>query len=210
MSRLPEFITFTGADDETSIEGMVELAAQHPIEWGILFSAKRQGGEPRYPGTPSRFARRGLRLAAHLCGEHSRNALDTPPSMAMPPDLALSFERVQVNHPAPDTRAALAFHAWVGRPVILQARTEREFCDPDIQRLFDRSGGRGVAPETWPRYPGRMVGYAGGIGPENVTDVIRAIDASGPYWIDMESGVRTDDRFDLAKCRRVCEAVYSR
>jgi hypothetical protein len=29
------------------------------------------------------------------------------------------------------------------------------------------------------------------------------------YWIDMESGVRDDqDKFSLAKCRAVCEAVY--
>lgn len=28
------------------------------------------------------------------------------------------------------------------------------------------------------------------------------------YWIDMESGVRTQGRFDLAKCEAVCRAVY--
>jgi hypothetical protein len=26
-----------------------------------------------------------------------------------------------------------------------------------------------------------------------------------PFWIDMESGVRTDDRFDLTKVTRVLE-----
>jgi hypothetical protein len=31
---------------------------------------------------------------------------------------------------------------------------------------------------------------------------------TGRYWIDMESGVRTDDRFDIEKCRAVCEAVF--
>jgi hypothetical protein len=210
MSRPPEFVTFTGADDETSVEGMVEIAARYPIEWGILFSAKRQGLSPRYPGDPWRFTRRGLRLAAHLCGEHARIALETPPSLWLPLELMLSFERVQINHPAPDSWAARGFRTLAGRPVILQARTDREFSgrDPEILSLFDRSGGHGVVPETWPRYPGRLVGYAGGIGPENVAAVIRAIDADGPYWLDMESGVRTDDRFDIAKCRRVCEAVY--
>jgi phosphoribosylanthranilate isomerase len=76
--------------------------------------------------------------------------------------------------------------------------------DDTVDWLFDRSGG------LWPPHPGgdRLVGYAGGIGPDNVADVLEQIGATGPYWIDMESGVRTDDRFDLGKCRRVCEAVY--
>lgn len=29
----------------------------------------------------------------------------------------------------------------------------------------------------------------------------------GPFWIDMETGVRTDNRFDLRKVRRVLEQV---
>jgi hypothetical protein len=29
-----------------------------------------------------------------------------------------------------------------------------------------------------------------------------------PYWIDMESGVRTDDRFDLDKCELVLMQVF--
>ena len=29
-----------------------------------------------------------------------------------------------------------------------------------------------------------------------------------PYWIDMESGVRTEDRFDLDKCELVLMQVY--
>jgi phosphoribosylanthranilate isomerase len=81
--------------------------------------------------------------------------------------------------------------------------------DTSVDWLFDASSGRGIAPAAWPAHPGRRVGYAGGIKPDNVLDVIRAgVGAAGPYWIDMESGVRTDDRFDLTKCRQVCEAVY--
>jgi hypothetical protein len=38
--------------------------------------------------------------------------------------------------------------------------------------------------------------------------VIDEIAASGPYWIDMETKVRTNEWFDLGLCRRVCEAVY--
>ncbi len=57
-----------------------------------------------------------------------------------------------------------------------------------------------------------LVGYAGGLKPSNIAQqlpLIAAAAGDGPYWIDMESGVRdADDRFDLGKCRAVCEAVY--
>jgi hypothetical protein len=209
--RAPEFITLTGADDATDVDEMVALAKLYPIEWGILFSPKRQGVEPRYPLDPGRFAHRGLRLAAHLWGAHARAALETPPFSVLPVALDV-FERVQVNHPAPDTWAARAFQEWAKRPCILQAGTDRRFVggDADLLWLFDASGGRGVTPDAWPRHPGgnRLVGYAGGIGPENVLEGLAAIGAAGPYWIDMESGVRTGDRFDLELCRRVREAVF--
>ena len=47
---------------------------------------------------------------------------------------------------------------------------------------------------------------AGGFNPENVADKLRYLltnDEVGDFWIDMESGVRTDDWFDLDKVRRV-------
>ena len=37
--------------------------------------------------------------------------------------------------------------------------------------------------------------------------LIRDIGPRDPYWIDMESGVRTDDKLDLAKVRRVLEQI---
>ena len=77
---------------------------------------------------------------------------------------------------------------------------------PNHAILFDASAGRGVAPEGWPApLPGHFCGYAGGINPDNVAGHIDKIAAAGAQdtWIDMESGVRTDDRFDLDKVRRV-------
>ena len=49
MRQLPEFITFTGFDDETPVTGMLELAELYPIEWAVLLSPQRQGVEARYP-----------------------------------------------------------------------------------------------------------------------------------------------------------------
>lgn len=203
--RKPEFVTFTGADDQTDLDEMVALSRAYPIEWGVLFSVKRQGLDPRYPAHPRRFAGLRLRLAAHLCGLYARQVIEG--QVGLLPDLR-AFERVQVNHPAPDAERIAEFQQSIGRQCIAQTRGA---FPPSgrIEWLFDASGGRGVAPTSWPPQPldnGRA-GYAGGIGPGNVRAVLAEIDAAR-FWIDMESGVRTGDRFDLEKCRRVCEAVF--
>lgn len=79
---------------------------------------------------------------------------------------------------------------------------------PGAEILFDPSGGRGKEPFRWPTdVPGVRMGYAGGINPDNVVDVLRDIGPVQPTWIDMESGVRTNDAFDLRKVRHVLEAV---
>lgn len=208
---LPAFITFTGADDHTDVDDMIALSKRYPIEWGILFSPSRQGVDPRYPGgeAQSRFAWSGLRLAAHLCGAHSR-AIMAGRSVDIPIDLAV-FSRIQVNHTAPEPPRIITFrNGWGKMRCIAQTSAETFPKDTSVDWLFDASGGRGVTPAAWPAHPGRMVGYAGGIGPDNVRAVIEQIGASAPCWIDMESGVRTADRFDLSLCRRVCEAVYDR
>lgn len=210
MPRLPLFITFTGADDFTDVNAMKELSKHYPIEWGVLFSPKRQGVDPRYPGgdAQSRLLWSGLTLAAHLCGDHSRAIMENR-KLDIPVDLAY-FKRVQINHAAPMPSEIIKFrNGWAKFRCIAQCRSIVAFPkDTSIDWLFDASGGRGLAPPGWPPYPGRIVGYAGGIGVENVLSVIEKIGASGPYWIDMESGVRTNNRFDVSLCRSVCEKVY--
>ncbi|RYD73538.1 MAG: phosphoribosylanthranilate isomerase, partial [Verrucomicrobiaceae bacterium] len=78
---------------------------------------------------------------------------------------------------------------------------------------YDPSGGRGVAPTRWPiNQSPRIVGYAGGITPENcraVLDQVGELSQQG-FWLDMESGVRTDDWLDLDKCTSVLEQVGRR
>lgn len=207
----PTWITFTGADEHTSIEGMQALSRQYPIEWGILFSPKRQG-EGRYP--PMHFVGRlirasGLRLSAHLCGGHSRDVLEHGAS-DVDPFIADGFERAQINSASTefDLQRVATWGATVGARPILQCRGPFPR-STQTAWLFDQSGGRGTRPSAWPEpHPTQISGYAGGINPDNVVDVLRQIKATD-FWIDMESGVRDiDDRFSLEACRAVCEAVY--
>lgn len=207
---VPEFITFTGADDHTDISEMRRLSSYYPIEWGILFSPKRQGVDPRYPdgNAQSRYLWSGLRMAAHLCGDYSRDIMEGR-QISPPVDLGF-FNRIQINHPEPNPKAVRKFRTSWGPRCIAQTRGPEFPKETAVDWLFDASGGRGMEPASWLAYPGRKVGYAGGIGPDNVAQVIKAIAATGPYWIDMESKVRTNDRFDLGLCRQVCEIVYGK
>lgn len=90
---------------------------------------------------------------------------------------------------------------------------------PNMSVLNDASMGLGVAITTFEDPPSihdapRGCGYAGGIGPENVMQMLTAVAkvAQGtPVWIDMESSLRTVrsgegvDIFDLEKCAAVAK-----
>lgn len=211
--RLPDSITFTGIDEKTDVAKLHELAMVYPVEFGVLISPKRSGNDPRYPGPKKalEFLNSGLVTAAHVCGGYAKSIMKREPI----PSLGLA-RRVQINHPDPDIEAVLDFCRGTGNRAILQTRDELGFPfagDERIEWLFDRSGGRGQQPESWPAYPAlslnRRYGYAGGLTPENVVATLAEISATGPYWIDMESGVRDEDNlFSIERARAVCEAVY--
>lgn len=218
--RPPEFVTFTGVDAETDVDRLRSLQARYPVEWGVLFSPARQG-EGRYPPIPfvHGLVGRGLRLAAHLCGRHADAVLDgceCEPVEALPQG---AFGRIQVNTSREDAHPmeVSAFASWVGaRSGILQCRGASFPVDRSVDWLFDTSGGRGRMPSAWPAAveTDAFVGYAGGIGPENAATTVASIGATHPsgkpFWIDMETLIRTEDVLDLDKCEAVLVSIYGR
>jgi hypothetical protein len=61
-------------------------------------------------------------------------------------------------------------------------------------------------------------GYAGGSTPDNGHAELRRIEEACRHsnrggdvaiWIDMESGLRSDNRFDMSKVRAAIDAVFS-
>lgn len=216
--NLPRFITFTGVDAHTDVAEMCALSHLYPIEWGVLFSPARQG-TGRYP--PLSIIREIVRdapldFAAHLCGGYSRDVLIKNATL-LDPLITDFFGRAQVNTSEPGVRPVdiARWAALAQVKPILQCRGIETFPeDLHVSWLFDASGGRGLQPAAWPRpperYRGLFVGYAGGLAPDNVAGHVERIgQLAVDYWIDMETGVRDEnDRFDLARCRAVCEAVY--
>ena len=197
---------------------LLALSRDFPIEWGILLHPTEQG-VGRFPAIANiqSVLALDLKFSAHLCGGYARDVVrgDSLPDTLV--CLLDRFRRIQINTAkrgvAPD--AIAGFAARFGARGILQCRDFDHFPkNTDVDWLFDRSGGKGLLAERWP-VPGPaadFVGYSGGLGPDTVGPALTAIALQHPehvpFWIDMEGAIRTDDVFDLSKCRRVCEVVF--
>lgn len=215
MPSRPTFIAFTGVDSADLISGMKSLARHFPIEWGVLVDDAKED-DILFANADIRAAllsAGGLRFAAHVCGEQARLIANDPAKATI--DLA-GFQRMQVNHAFTGSSPEQVENTIVyGRAQAVRSmlQTLTEFpADPRLDWLYDTSFGTGKAPTTWPALPerGAFCGYSGGIRAENVSAVLAAINApeGSQYWIDMESGVREDGKFSLAKCEAVCRAVF--
>jgi hypothetical protein len=149
----------------------------------------------------------GGRKSAHLCGAMARAA-----SYGQLPEAltAGDFNRTQVNGPEVLSAKLLKACESAGLDLIIQNYGEQFTVSPAAAELFDRSGGRGLLPETLPDIPacGSLVGYAGGIGPETVQGFLSKIHGEGLFWIDMEGRIRTNGWFDLDLVEEVCRQVY--
>lgn len=210
----PSIVTFTGADDETSIDKMVEMSQAYSfVEFGILISSKKQGS-PRYPtsGWLTDFVEAKLpKVALHLQGRLLRDLMAGGDAFAKEfADLIAGSQRIQLNFHGEDSilyydelfkaRLAESFpkHQFIfqvdgvnGQAILDTARKTDE--SERFSPLFDKSAGAGILPDSWPvndKYP--FAGYAGGLGAHNVSKVVPSIEvaASGNrYWIDMETWV---------------------
>lgn len=80
--------------------------------------------------------------------------------------------------------------------------------------LFDGSGGLGKVPEQWlSPLDGKLCGYAGGLGQDNLYQELQSINQSAKgnnVWIDMESNLRNPitDKFDLEKVELAINAIF--
>lgn len=227
-------VTFTGADDNTPVREILHLSEHHSfVEWGILFPAKGKGRFPSVEWIAELVGLAALspfevKLAAHLCEPWVQMVLDG--SATIRDLIGTAFGRVQLNtHGVNFPVSALAISQILSdhREVILQLdrvtgeKIQQKLADLNgadqreiilqVAGLHDLSHGAGVVPHEWlkPVHRLKWTGYAGGLGPHNLREqlpLIAAAAGDGPYWIDMETHVRSDGRFDLGKVRE-CIAI---
>lgn len=227
-------VSLTGADDEVDPQALRDLAHRFPrVEWALLLLPEKEG-QARNPTQAWRerfldtLAGAPGFTALHLCGQQVfEDALHQPQRWRAEWS---RYDRLQLNINARrvlfDDEQVLRIYRTLhdaGFTLILQ---RHEHTAPVIDRflhgldsldrvgvLFDLSKGRGTLPERWtPTLSVRGIplfcGHAGGLSPTTVPLALAPIaQAAGdvPYWIDMESGVRTDNRFDLGKAQAVLE-----
>jgi phosphoribosylanthranilate isomerase len=166
-------------------------------------------------------------LAGHLCGRWARDFIaggDEYLKFAKDNNIHRMFGRIQLNishiYHSMDRDGirkldeAIRNPEWSHVRFIIQVRSyelPRNWIDQDsvgqrqnVDVLFDCSGGRGVLPDEWPAAIPNC-GYAGGLTPENVAGQLLKIGLKAQtqldkgVWIDAESGVRTNEVFDLQK-----------
>ena len=216
-------ITFTGIDSKTSVYAIQKIQNEWPIaEFGILLSRHWDENGPRYPsmGVIRKFLGLGLNLSVHLCGGIAREAYSgewvtvykTYPHLF---DNG-SIGRAQLNVSTYTDLTAGKLNNPIGineiivqqkSPTIMYSQAYDKLLkvnkeSESITMLVDPSGGEGKDYGFDIIATDRKIGYAGGINAENVEHKLRCLmelESIGDFWIDMESGVRTDDQFDVDK-----------
>lgn len=215
-------ITFTGIGVETDLKVLKEIQDEYPlVEWGVLLSKNWQENGPRFfdPSQLNTLRWQGLNLSCHLCGSAARAIVSEnwEPAFEVTRGMFGLFQRCQVNismeqpndktqymRPPIDLSELIIQQKSAGAMNIFNAIKNRT----KMSVLLDASGGRGIDTPVKPlNIPGLKVGYAGGLNPDNVGEKLEYLleNVEGEFWIDMESGVRTDERFDIDKCVSVLQ-----
>lgn len=223
-------ISFVGVDSFTSLGDIVNFKEDIHCEWSVLFSdTKSLTKHIRYPEYS--FCKDFLKLSKsesflaslHLCGSVIDRYLKQEQDVM---DLCQLASRIQLNlniseYPDCDKLSddILSNIHKYGHQVILQKnKTKEKFMniflkksDTKINILHDGSGGFGREIECIipPEDNIHFTGYAGGIKPENVLNIVNLINNNNPYnkeyYIDMESGIRENNIFSINKCRQVID-----
>ncbi|AGG89074.1 hypothetical protein [Rhodanobacter denitrificans] len=204
-------MTLTGVDYRTDVSALQDLVATNPgLEFGLLYSATPEARR-RYPELSWLVATANAlagRCAIHVCGRLARALLIAGELE----ELVAPAARVQVNGDV--TPEELPLLARRVQTLITQFNPRvhdlsQEGGVSNHQLLVDASGGRGISPSAWHRpNTGKVVGFAGGLGPHNLeAEASRlAMVARTGWWLDMEESLRTDDWFDVGRCRGVLAA----
>lgn len=159
-------------------------------------------------------------LSLHLCGDGVRQFLKEKSEII---NLSHFFERVQLNFSISEYDQDDLFdhiehlasgNSFTGNIILQQNKSKKEFNKKFVNNnrivfLFDGSGGFGRVLDA-PEQPitGNYCGYAGGIGPDTVEDIlikIYKLKSDANFYIDMESKIREDNYFSIEKCQKVIE-----
>lgn len=213
------YVSLTGADDNVEIKDLESFSKQYPFfECAILMFPEREG-KNRNPSKAwrNKFYDSSVgNRAIHLCGSIINKLAEQDPDLISELN---RVQRVQINLKPQWASVELVEKLVVAVKSLPHIEFITQYNDSNREYfkywegvenhsyLYDASLGKGLAPDNWSApVKDKRTGYAGGMSPENVEENILKISQVSninPVWIDMESGVRTDDRFDLKKAEDV-------
>lgn len=225
-------ITLTGIDEQTDFSKLWRLSKTYPlVEWGVLYSNKPDN--PRYPRPGIFFKeyiefiqRWSINSSVHFCGSSVNEILEEKFKY---PGLPFCFSRMQLNFNQKTKpvdlgllrsfieRASVDITSKQKTKIITQHNVDNEIVTnrihfPNHQVLIDSSCGQGKVISNFDYITSKSAcGYAGGLSLDNLETlfpIIKESANSNPFWIDMESSLRTDDLLDLKKVEEVLKLVY--
>lgn len=236
-------VTLTGADDGIKPYDLLELSIKFPfVEWGILYDGIRS--RRRFPSWGwlaklnavynTSVNHTKMNLSLHLCDSALKSLIETGQCVERVHTAEgcfdkCMFSRIQLNFHGVKTKIShlLTYNSYnddnnQNKEIIVQLDNVNDFVLSvllydkfNASGLYDMSHGAGIKPNKWPiPNPNWKVGYAGGLGPDNVVEEVRKIKTivgEQDFWIDMETNLRTEirigDVFDLDKCYKVLSAL---
>lgn len=229
-------LSITGADNLVPVSELKQMIQTYPsLELAVLYFPEKEN-QARNPGVEWRnefFANIPKEnTAIHLCG---KDVFDTILSSDFEHSAVFhelkKTERIQININA---RKDIFSHEDIqkiytvllnhGFTLILQYHERSKdwilpYITPkhleNVHILLDASLGKGVTPDTFEipealknlHYP---IGFAGGLNPDNIGKVYAQIKPLNlpRYWLDLESGARTDNLFDINKAYNLNKTVF--
>ncbi len=222
--------TFTGVDEFTSLESIKSISEKYPfVEWGVLLSTSenRALNGYRYPSVEWLMTnlpklnevskQAGCSIALHVCGGETKKLLSQDES-SVALKLIEYVNRVQINFVYKESQVKELEELCQKFPnkVFITQHNQKnadlyvKVKSSNHQVLFDASGGRGIDCETWlPALEGKVCGYAGGLGLDNIQsqfEKIKAV-AADIFWIDMEGKIRVDDKLNLEICEKILKEI---
>jgi hypothetical protein len=231
MKKILNKITVTGADDTTSINDLYQIQNKYPfVEFGILIRSSETIKSSFFSRFPSlkwlnelaiKSHEQRLNLSMHLCGDPVFDILENG---RLPNHISqIAYQRIQINTHGeihkynyekflPELRRnfnTTFIFQLDGVNQHLMYNSAREGIT-NISGLYDLSHGAGVVPDNWIKDPedGLYYGYAGGLSPKNVAFQLSKIETlTNNTWIDAETFLRKDGKFDLNLVTEFLEAA---
>lgn len=191
-------------------------------DWFNQLRIEKQNPDSKY---------RSLRLSGHLCGSlvneflvRDLNNFGVASNQYLTPEW---FDRIQINTHGEKTKYdidAVFSNVYNNPHIEFIAQYDKvndyihklhSFGVKNISALYDLSHGAGVLPKQWDSpLEGIRTGYAGGLSVDNLEEQLLVLDGvigdTKSIWIDAETWLRTNDKFDLNLVVKFLEIAKSR